>query len=104
MNLSSVRYFLAVCETRGFSAAAKACGVSQPAVTSAVRRLEQIVGGKLFARSQPVKLTPLGVKLRPAFQGLQSAADRVAAQIDASGVGTLTIRHSGFTNPVNCKS
>jgi DNA-binding transcriptional LysR family regulator len=77
MNLSGVRYFLAICETQGFGTAAKACGVSQPTVTGAVRRLERIVGGKLFARSKPVKLTPLGVKLRPAFQDLQSAADRV---------------------------
>jgi LysR family hydrogen peroxide-inducible transcriptional activator len=77
MSLIGVRYFLAICETRGFGTAAKACGVSQPTVTGAVRRLEQIVGGKLLARSKPVKLTPLGVKLRPAFQDLQSAADRV---------------------------
>lgn len=40
MNLSGVRYFLAICETQGFGTAARACGVSQPTVTGAVRRLE----------------------------------------------------------------
>jgi DNA-binding transcriptional LysR family regulator len=40
-----VRYFLALCETLNFARAAETCNVSQPALTRAVRKLEEELGG-----------------------------------------------------------
>src|SRR5262249_11999497 len=48
MQLQEVRYFLAVHQERSFTRAARRCGVSQPSLTNAIRRLEQDLGGALF--------------------------------------------------------
>ena len=42
--------FVALIDSGGFSRAAEACGVTQPALTTAVKRLEKEVGGDLFHR------------------------------------------------------
>ena len=48
MELHQIRYFLAICEHGGFSRAAQDCGVSQPALTTAVKKLEQEVSGESY--------------------------------------------------------
>jgi len=45
-----IRYFLALCSEQTFTGAAKACGVSQPSLTNAIKRLERELGGELFHR------------------------------------------------------
>jgi hypothetical protein len=66
MEMHQVRYFLALCEERNFTRAAKRCGVSQPTLTVAIKRLEQTLGGPLFHRSRPnTRLTDLGIVARP---------------------------------------
>ena len=82
MDIVRVRYFLAVCEHGSFTAAANVCGVSQPSVTTGVRRLERAVGGQLFERRHPVRLTALGAELRPLIEALQLAADGIAAAVE----------------------
>src|SRR5689334_8597646 len=51
MELSSLRIFLAVAEERSFSRAAAKVHRTQPAVSQAVRRLEDDLGEQLFDRS-----------------------------------------------------
>src|SRR5664280_825337 len=66
MQMNQIRYFLALCEERNFTRAAKRCGVSQPTLTVAIKRLEQTLGGPLFHRSRPnTRLTDLGIVARP---------------------------------------
>lgn len=65
MELAHIKYFLAVCETRHFTRAALACGISQPSLSVAVRQLEKELGGALFERGPPVRLTPLGEAVKP---------------------------------------
>ena len=66
MEMHQVRYFLALCEERNFTRAAKRCGVSQPTLTVAIKRLEQTLGGPLFHRSRSnMRLTDLGIVVRP---------------------------------------
>ena len=50
MELQHVRYFLALCEEQNFGKAAKKCGVTQPSLTNAIKRLEENIGGLLFVR------------------------------------------------------
>ena len=51
MQMNQIRYFLALYDERNFTRAAKRCGVSQPSLTNAIKRLEQILGGPLFDRA-----------------------------------------------------
>ncbi len=64
LNLNSLRLYLAVATHRGFSRAARMTGVSQPAISKAVRLLEQQSGAQLLVRSPSgVVLTEAGTLL-----------------------------------------
>src|SRR3954469_5562917 len=67
LQVSQIKYFLALCDQRSFSRAAKACGVSQPSLSNAIKRLENNLGGLLVERG-PFALTPLGRSVRPHFR------------------------------------
>jgi molybdenum-dependent DNA-binding transcriptional regulator ModE len=73
--MNQVRYFLALCEEQNFTRAAKRCGVSQPSLTNAIKRLEQTLGGPLFHRDRRnVELTELGRVVRPDLKQLSQSA------------------------------
>lgn len=62
MKMHEVSYFLALCEEQSFTRAAKRCGITQPSLTRAIRRLERDFGGSLFKRARGgSRLTGLGV-------------------------------------------
>ena len=46
-----IRTVVAIAETGSLSRAARKLGLSQPAVTSQIKRIEEIIGGSLFAKS-----------------------------------------------------
>src|SRR5690242_8100289 len=63
-NAALLRDFLAVAGTGGVSAAAQMLGVSQPALTKSIRRLEAHYGLALFERrARGMALTPFGETL-----------------------------------------
>jgi hypothetical protein len=65
MEMHQVRYFLALCEERNFTRAAKRCGVSQPSLTNAIKRLEAELGGSLFHRDRVnTRMSDLGILVR----------------------------------------
>jgi LysR family transcriptional regulator, hydrogen peroxide-inducible genes activator len=79
MEMHQIRYFLAVARERNFSRAAETCNITQPALTRAIQKLEEEVGGKLFDRRPgPIELTELGRTLQPklesAFRDVAEAA------------------------------
>ena len=75
MELHQVRYFLALCEEKNFTRAARRCGVSQPSLSDAIRRLEQELGGQLFYRNRVnCRLSELGQALRPHLEKLDQHA------------------------------
>ena len=51
MELRQLKYFKTVCEQRSFSAAADLCFVTQPAITTSIKRLEAELETKLIDRS-----------------------------------------------------
>lgn len=66
MELHQIRYFLALCEEKNFTRAARRCGVSQPSLSNAIKRLEQELGGQLFHRRRTnCLLSELGQEVRP---------------------------------------
>ncbi len=88
IEMHQVRYFLAVCETLNFTRAAERCHVSQPALTRAVKKLEEELGGPLFRRERNrTHLTDLGRMMKPHLQ--QSLASTMAAMATAQDFQSL---------------
>ena len=61
MNLRDLRYLVAVAEHRHFGRAAEACFVSQPTLSTQLKKLEEFLGVVLVERNnRQVMLTPVG--------------------------------------------
>lgn len=74
LDFQNVGYFLALCEEKNFCRAAKRCGIAQPSLTNAIKRLEKQLGGALFLRRPCVEPTPLAVALKPYFEQILLSA------------------------------
>lgn len=91
MEVHEIRYFLALAETLNFTRAAERCHVSQPALTRAIKGLEdKLGGGPLVNRERGnTHLTELGSIMRPYFEHmlseLESAKARVQDYVRMSG-------------------
>ena len=80
LSLEGLRYVAAVHRYGSFSGAAREFGVTQPALSAAVRKVEDFMGHPLFERSaQGVALTPFGEGVIGLIEDAAAAADRVAA-------------------------
>ncbi len=61
MNLRDLRYLVAVAEHRHFGRAAEACYVSQPTLSTQIKKLESFLGVQLIERThKQIMLTPAG--------------------------------------------
>lgn len=80
-----LRTFVAVTDMRSFTRAAQALGVTQPAVSAQIKRLQMLLGAELFDKSAP------GVTLTARGEVIVSYARRVLAlndqMIDATAQG-----------------
>lgn len=75
MELRHARYFEAVVRHGGFSAAARALRVAQPAVSQAVKDLEEEIGARLLARdTRSVRTTAAGEVFAAHARGLLERA------------------------------
>ncbi len=78
MDFNQVRYFLMLAETLNFTRAAERCYVSQPALTQAIKRLEEELGGELIHRDgRETRLTPLGRALRSEFEQIDHTRHQI---------------------------
>jgi DNA-binding transcriptional LysR family regulator len=95
MESRRLRHFLAVADHGGFTAAAQAVYVSQPALSLAVKELEAEVGASLFIRNRrTVRLTAAGEALvGPARQVIRDLETGQAAVAAVAGLvaGNLTM-------------
>jgi DNA-binding transcriptional LysR family regulator len=75
LSLRQVRYFVALSHCLSFTQAAQLLGVTQPALTAAIRQMETVMGGRLFDRSsQGLALTPAGTAALPLAEHLLNTA------------------------------
>lgn len=101
MELYQIRYFLAVSRTLNFTRAAEECNVSQPALTRAVQKLEQELGGTLFRREgRRTHLTDLGRAMMPPLQQSLEAAEQAKQQAESYGRGDVAPLRIGLSESV----
>jgi DNA-binding transcriptional LysR family regulator len=80
MELQKIRYFLALARTLNFTRAAEECHVSQPALTRAIKTLEDEFGGELIRREGRLShLTELGQRMLPILQQCHDSAQSAKA-------------------------
>lgn len=81
MNIEGLRYAQAVSRTKSFSAAARAYGVTQPALSHGIARLEEELDVKVFDRSpRGVKPTTHGARILPLVENILGAVDALVAE------------------------
>ena len=95
MKPNQLLAFVAVVEQKSIRGAARAVGISQPAVTKIVRELEREVGAPLVERSvKGVRLTPYGEALAPRARlllaDMRRARDEIA-QIRDGATGKVAV-------------
>ena len=76
MNLRDLRYLVALADLRHFGRAADACFVSQPTLSTQIRKLEEELGVVLIERA------PRKVMLTAAGQDAVQRARRIVAEVD----------------------
>ncbi len=78
IDLSLLRYFFNVASYGGYSKAARASGISQPALSLGVKRLEKALGTELIHRSSSeFSLTPSGIELLCFCQRMEGRLDEL---------------------------
>ncbi len=76
MNLTALKYVVALAQERHFGRAAQACAVSQPTLSIAVKKLEEELHVQLFERTtSAVSTTPLGEEIVRQAQAVLAQAD-----------------------------
>jgi DNA-binding transcriptional LysR family regulator len=83
-------YFLAICEARNLARAAEHLGISQPALTRSLQRLEARLQSQLFVRApRGVELTPIGTALRARVDRARITLDDAEREVEQLGAGKL---------------
>jgi len=95
VNLSELRYIVALANQRHFGRAATACHVTQPTLSVAVKKLEAELGVPLFERaSHDVRVTAVGERVveqaQRALEAIESVRQVAASESDQLG-STLRI-------------
>ncbi|MGH1372168.1 MAG: LysR substrate-binding domain-containing protein [Cellvibrionaceae bacterium] len=94
-TLKQVRAFVAIARSRSFAEAAAQLHLSQPALSSAIKNLEQAVGGQLLTRTtRAFSLTPEGESFLPTAQRLLTEWDDALEDVHnrfALRTGRITI-------------
>lgn len=82
MTVKQLRAFLAVAQTLSFTQACERLHLSQPALSLAIKGLEDALGGKLLLRStRSVRLTPEGESLLPLAKHLLAQWDNTEERL-----------------------
>lgn len=96
LSLKQLQYFVTLAQLRHFTDTANRLAISQPALSSALRQIETVLGGKLVNRTaSSVTLTDLGAAILPHAQRVLSVAQMAFHDmqqiVEAGGDGTVRI-------------
>jgi LysR family transcriptional regulator, hydrogen peroxide-inducible genes activator len=92
MTLQELRYLVALADHGHFGRAAEACHISQPTLSTQIRKLEEYLGITLFERTNKT------VHVTEAAQEIVARARRVLAETDAI-VATAQSKSAPLTGP-----
>jgi DNA-binding transcriptional LysR family regulator len=87
LKIQPLRYVLAVREEGSFHGAALKLHRSQPALSMAIRDLEEKLGQPLFEKTHKGQLTPFGEYCLPRFRELINQHDRLASELEHMAKG-----------------
>ncbi|MGO4381251.1 LysR family transcriptional regulator [Pseudoduganella sp. RAF53_2] len=98
MTFTQLEIFALVAELRGFTSAALRLGVSQSAVSHAIKSLEQELGAQLITRNQSViEVTELGQRLLVRAREILGLAEAMRQEVSAaSGLNKGLLRIGSF--------
>ncbi|KAF1367905.1 MAG: LysR family transcriptional regulator [Yokenella regensburgei] len=96
LSLKQLQYFVTLAKLRHFTDTANRLAISQPALSSALRQVETVLGGKLVNRTAAaVSLTELGQAILPHAERILSVAQLAFSDmqqiVEAGGDGTVRI-------------
>jgi DNA-binding transcriptional LysR family regulator len=98
-DLRALDIFIAVCEAGSMAAAARALGLTQPAVSQAIADLEERTGTMLFDRRvRPIGLTPAGGVMRQRAAALLSEARQIAPMLRETERGRFALLRVGLVD------
>ena len=96
LDLRDLRYFETIAETGHVGRAAKKLFRTQPALTGAVRRLEETLGTPLFERvGRGIRLTAAGAALQVRARALRIASEDAVREIGELGKGLSGVVRAG---------
>lgn len=106
LDLRLLRCFVSIAEHASFSAAAETLGVTQPALSQGLHRLEDIVGAPLIIRAprgspRALTLTGSGEKLLEDARGLLAHANRVLKRASQRSGNRVKVRVGFGTSTPN---
>ena len=93
-NLQKLGHFLEVAQAGSVSEAARVIGISQPALTTSIRKLEREMGFDLFDRERGFELTNMGAELLVWAEDILSQIaemDRKVEGLRAGSMGELRV-------------
>src|SRR6185369_3825022 len=77
MTLTELRYLVALADHRHFGKAAEACHVSQPTLSTQLRKLEEQLGVTLFERGRQIVPTEIGARIIAEAREVLAGAGRL---------------------------
>ncbi len=84
MELAKLRYFYTVAKLGHVTRAAEEIHIAQPALTKAIKQLEEEIGAPLFYKQgRNVRLTPFGVYLKGKLEPILAQIDAIPAELAA---------------------
>ncbi len=92
MTLTQLEHLRAADRAGSFSAAARACGVTQAALSNSIAKLEEELGERIFSRTtRRVSLSPFGARLLPHVEQILGARDALLGVAKAERLPATTV-------------
>jgi len=102
MTTDDIEYLLAVAEHRNIGRAAEALGLTQPALTRAVARIETMAGLRLFTRlPKGVEPTPAGLAFLRRVQRMRIEFDDAMKELQLLKQGQLGMLRVGYSPSID---